>query len=166
MPQSTEEYVTDIVQINAFKFNGTLHKSWIVSLDRQDNSKLVFKGVFNKEINHADLGKIKKGTLSTEYFWLDRWYSIFCFYKPDGTLRNYYCNINTPPAFDGRTISYTDLDIDILVYPDLSHKILDTEEFKQNSVTLNYPDEIKLNVKNATTELLQMIKEKQFPFNL
>ena len=59
----------------------------------------MFLGVFDLEVEHPDLGIIRRGTVSYEYYWLDQWYNVFRFENPDGPLRNYYCNVNMPPVF-------------------------------------------------------------------
>jgi hypothetical protein len=46
-------------------------------------------GEFAEDVEHSNLGQIKNGTVSHEYFWLDRWYNVFRFHEPDGTLRNF-----------------------------------------------------------------------------
>ena len=120
IPKVTENSIA----VCAYKFDGVLHRSWTAELIRRDGSLLVFDAKFSEEIVHDLLGTIAVGTHSLEYYWLNRWYNIFRFAQPDGQLRNYYCNVNQPPTFDGKTLSYVDLDLDILVAPDFSYQIL------------------------------------------
>ena len=91
-----------------------------------------------EEIKHDLLGTIAIGTTSIEYYWLDRWYNIFRFAQPTGELRSYYCKSTSRRNFDGQILSYIDLDIDILVEPDISYRMLDLEDFeaKRCSVTV------------------------------
>lgn len=125
---------------------------------------LVLDATFAEEINHDLIGTIASGTVSTEYYWLDRWFNVFRFSAPDGRLQSYYCNINMPPAFDGHSLSYIDLDIDVLVQPDRSYRILDLEEFELNAALLNYPDVVRRNVKQALPDLIELIESRAFPF--
>ena len=62
-------------------------------------------------------------------------------------------------------LSYVDLDIDVLVAPDLTYKILDVEDFEENVKRYNYPDDVQLNARRALTELLELIEARTFPFN-
>ena len=110
------------------------------------------------------LGTISSGTISTEYYWLDRWYNVFRFSDPDRRLKNYYCNVNQPPTFDGHVLSYIDLDIDVLVAPDLTYKILDVEDFEANARRYAYPEEVQANARRAVTELTRLIESRAFPF--
>ena len=121
-------------------------------------------GSFDDEIDHTLLGKIAKGTISIEHYWMDRWYSVFRFSEPTGELRNFYCNVNAPPSFDGRVLSYVDMDIDILVAPDLTYDILDKEEFAENTLRYGYPLEVQRCVHSAVVELIELIENRQFPF--
>lgn len=84
---------------------------------------------------------------------------------PDGRLQCYYCNISVPPAFDGETLSYVDLDIDLLVQPDLSYRILDREDFESNAALFSYSDALRQNVERALNEVIALIESRVFPFN-
>jgi uncharacterized protein len=160
-----ERAQTPIVTVHARKFDGRLHREWQASLVRQEGSLVVVEGVFEEEIRHAQLGTIAAGTLSAEYYWTDRWYSIFRFREPAGALRNYYCNINQPVKFDGRLLTFTDLDIDVLVAPDFSYRILDEDEFALNAAAYGYPDFVRESARRALAELIERIERRAHPFD-
>ncbi|MGB8506786.1 MAG: DUF402 domain-containing protein [Pyrinomonadaceae bacterium] len=125
---------------------------------------IILEAVFDEEIKHPLLGIIKPGTQSFEYYWTDRWYSIFRFSEPTGELRNYYCNINTPPRLENRLLSFIDLDIDILVAPDFSYEILDEDEFSRHAEHYKYPQDLQVRVRRTVTELISLIERRGFPF--
>lgn len=152
------------ITVQACKFDGTIHRSWKAFLIKAELSLIVLEGFFDIAIEHPSLGLIKKGTRSIEYYWSDRWYNIFVFYQPDGTLRDYYCNINLPPKFDGKHLIYIDLDLDVLVSSDMKITLLDEEEFKVNSALYNYPKEVLQNIKSTMNELMNLIEKREFPF--
>lgn len=153
------------ITINSRKFDGAVNRSWKCDLAERNGSLLVFIGIFDLEVKHADLGIIRRGTVSYEYYWLDRWYNVFRFHEPDGEFRNYYCNINIPPRFQDGILDYVDLDIDVLVWPDGSFKILDRDEFEVNSIKFQYPAELREASERALNEVLHLIETSQFPFN-
>ncbi len=126
---------------------------------------LVLEGKFDAGIEHDLLGTIVSGTHSLEYYWLDRWYNVFRFSHPNGELRNYYCNINVPPTFDGEILSYVDLDLDILVAPDFGSRILDMEDFERNAEVYGYSEEMRAKAQSALEELIVMIETRAFPFD-
>ena len=120
---------------------------------------------FADEVEHELLGTITRGTHSLEYYWLNRWYNVFRFGLPDGEVRNYYCNVNMPPVFDSGVLTYVDLDIDILVSPDLSYQICDVEDFERHAEFYCYSDEVKDNAQRAVEELRGLIESGAFPFD-
>ena len=157
--------MTKTIIVRACKYDGTEHRSWPAQILRQDGSLLVLDAKFDREIQHDLLGTIASGTISTEYYWLDRWYNVFRFSEPGGELRGYYCNINAPPTFDGRVLSYIDLDVDILIESDLSYRVVDREDFERNAVRFGYSNEVRLNAENALIELIGLVESRAFPFN-
>ena len=154
-----------MVTINARKYDGTIHRAWKAVLKEKKGSLLLFAGEFEESVKHADLGFIRRGTVSYEYYWLDRWYNVFRFHEPNGDFRNYYCNINMPPTFKNSILDYVDLDIDILVWKDKPAETLDQDEYLANSVKFNYSEEVTRNVQLSIETLSALIKKREFPFN-
>ena len=69
-----------------------------------------------------------------------------------------------PPTFDGKVLSYVDLDIDVLVNPDFSYRVLDLDDFEINAERYSYPSEIRTNVQQAVNDLIHLINARKFPF--
>lgn len=153
------------VAVRTYKYDGREHRRWEAQISEHHDQLLVLDAKFSEEINHPLLGIIEHGTVSIEYYWLDRWYNIFRFLKPNGDLRNFYCNVNVPPSFSKGTLSYIDLDIDVLVEADLTYTVLDEDEFAANTLRFNYPSEIQRQAYQALEELIQLIKLRSYPFN-
>jgi protein associated with RNAse G/E len=161
---SIEQILRRPVLVSSYKYDGVLHRTWGAELVRQEGSLVVLDAKFPDEIVHDLLGTIASGTQSLEYYWLDRWYNVFRFAQPDGTLRNYYCNVNVPASFDGETLSYVDLDLDILVAPDFSYRVLDVADFETNARRYGYTDEVQVSARQALEDLVKMIESRAFPF--
>lgn len=151
------------ITINSRKFDGSIRRSWQCDLVEQNGPLYIFRGVFEQKVLHPDLGTIRRGTISYEYYWLDRWFNIFRFHEPDGQLRNFYCNISMPPAFENAVLDYIDLDIDVLIWPDWKYEILDLAEYESNARDFEYPDDVRFRVKAALEELLRMIDDRDLP---
>lgn len=147
------------------KYDGTKHRTWAARVAKQTDSLLILDAVFDEEIEHDLIGTIACGTVSTEYYWLDRWYNVFRFSDRSGTLNSFYCNVNMPPSFDGHVLQYIDLDIDVLVRPDFSYQVLDLEDFEINARTYNYSPEVEENAYAALAELSRLIETRSFPFD-
>ena len=155
-----------MIEVRTYKFDGTLHRTWTAKLQRREGPLIVLDARFPEQIVHELLGTIVSGTHSLEYYWLDRWYNVFRFAHPEGRLRNYYCNVNVPPSFAGDTLSYVDLDLDILVEPDFSYRILDVADFERNAEDYRYPDEVQTRARQAVADLVELIETRQFPFSV
>ena len=155
---------TTAVVVHSCKYDGRVARTWGARLARGEGPLLVLDAVFDELIEHPLLGTIRPGTLSTEYYWTDRWYSVFRFAEPSGALRNFYCNINTPARFDGRVLSYVDLDIDVLVAPDLSFRVLDEDEFALHAEQYGYPEDLRAAARQSLAELISLIEGRRFPF--
>ena len=147
------------------KYDGSVSRSWKCGLAERSGSLLSFVGEFDRDVQHPDLGIIRRGTVSYEFYWLDRWYNVFRFHEPEGSLRSFYCNINMPPKFENGVLDYIDLDIDVLVNSDLTYKVLDLEDFQTNAERFNYPNEIKDKVDSSLSEVIELIDNREFPFD-
>lgn len=152
-----------MITVNSRKFDGSIRRSWNCELIEHRDSLLICVGEFDTEVQHPDLGRIAKGTISYEYFWLDRWYNIFRFHEPSGEFRNFYGNITMPPKFDGAVIDYVDLDIDILVRPASDPLVLDIEDYEENSKEFEYPDSVRSKVDESLAELLKVFQQRDMP---
>jgi protein associated with RNAse G/E len=153
------------ITVNSRFYGGKLKRSWNCRLTDVEGNALTLVGEFAENVTHSDLGLISAGTVSHEYYWLDRWYNVFRFEEPDGTFRNWYCNINMPPVFDGKTLDYVDLDIDILIWPDGRVIVLDEDEFEENAAIHGFSEDVRMNAAGAQTELLGLIERREFPFD-
>jgi len=154
------------VTVRVCKYDGTEYRRWNAHLVRRQGSLIVLDGEFESDVQHQLLGRIDRGTRTIEYYWLDRWYNIFWFLENNGSTRLWYCNVNMPPTLDDSVLSYVDLDIDVLVQPDLSYQVLDMDDFERNAQSFNYPAETHRHAHQAVNDLISMIETSQFPFGL
>lgn len=145
--------------VRVLKYDGTEHKRWAARVVKQSDTLILLDAVFGEEIEHDLIGRIASGTISTEYYWLERWYNVFRFSD------RFYCNVSTPPSFDGKVLSYVDLDIDVLVKPDFSYEVLDLEDFEENARAYDYPLDVQENAHAALAELIELIETRSFPFD-
>ena len=82
----------------------------------------------------------KKNDRFVEIYYTDRWYNILEIYdRDDRQLKCWYCNVSYPAEIGGGSISFRDLALDLLVFPDGRQEVLDEDEFAQ--LSLNAEDE-------------------------
>lgn len=154
------------ITVRSLKHGGRPHRTWRARLEAREGSLIVLDAFFAEEVRHPILGTIEAGTLSKEYFWTDRWYSVFRFGSPEGAgLLNFYCNVNTPARLEAGTLYFTDLDIDVLVRPDLSYSILDEDEFERHAELYSYPPDYRVRAQEALDELVSLVEGRKFPFD-
>jgi uncharacterized protein len=158
--------LSDQITVRVLKYDGAEYRRWNAFPARREGSLIVLNAQFETDVEHETLGKVPCGTRTLEYYWLDRWYNIFQFMNEEGGTRLYYCNINMPATLEAGALTYIDLDIDVLVQPDLSYQILDLDEFALNAEKYGYPAEVKAGARSAVAELVTMIETRTFPFTV
>jgi protein associated with RNAse G/E len=73
---------------------------------------------------------LRRGDRFIETFYADRWYNVFEMHDRDNDrLKGWYCNIGRPAEIGESSVSYIDLALDLLVYPDGRQLVLDEDEF-------------------------------------
>jgi protein associated with RNAse G/E len=165
LPSEPSSPSAPFIKVEACKFDNSVHRTWQVQLESETEDLWIFKGVFEKEIRHPLLGIIRPGTISVEFYWKNRCYNVFRFHEPEGQLRNFYCNVNLPPILTGGVLSYVDLDIDVLVQPDLSYQVVDLDEFADNAARHRYPPEIIKTAHDSLNQIILLVERRGFPFN-
>ena len=116
----------------------------------QDQEKVILQALFNRQDTPFHGIILKNGDRFIETFYLDRWYNIFEIHdREDDQLKGWYCNIGHPAKLEGQVLSYIDLALDLLVYPDGKQLILDEDEFAE----LGLPAEVSRQALDALDEL-------------
>lgn len=102
---------------------------------------------------------------SIEMYFTDRWYNVWHFLTQGMDRYLWYANIATPATFDGSTLQWIDLDIDVGCHLDGTIQSLDIDEFHEHRSIMNYPDDLVAQALSAHNEVLQLAKSGSFPFN-
>lgn len=153
------------ITVNSRKYDGRVRRSWKGGLISCTDELIMLVGRFEQDVEHSDLGFISRGTASFEHFWPGRWYNIFRFHEPDGALKAWYCNVAMPASFDGEVLDFIDLDIDLVVWPDMRCEVLDRDDLERNSTKYGYPIDVLEKVEATVEEVRAMIELRSFPFD-
>jgi len=79
----------------------------------------------------ADNFRILRGDRFLETYYAKYWYNIYEIRdKEDGNLKGWYCNVAYPAEISEELIAFSDLALDLVVYPDGRQVVLDEEEFQ------------------------------------
>jgi uncharacterized protein len=77
-----------------------------------------------------------QGDRFIEAYYTERWYNLYEIHdRLDDSLKGWYCNVTLPAEIDEGSISYVDLALDLLVYPDGKQLVLDEDEFARLAIT-------------------------------
>lgn len=165
MDESNVNQASEQIIVSALKYDGSEHRNWPGQLVVKEPPLLIVDALFVEDVQHDLLGAISKGTVSTEYYWLDRWYNVFRFGDKKQQDATFYCNVTIPPRLENKKLSYVDLDIDVFVHSDFTYEVLDIEDFNTNARVYSYPKEIEHSAYQAVEELKTLIGKRGFPFN-
>ncbi len=123
----------------------------------QDAHRVELEAFFNRPDTLFHEIWLNQGDRFVETYFTDRWYNIFAIYdRQDGRLKGWYCNISYPAEVSGGVVSFVDLALDLLVYPDGRQLVLDEDEFD----ALNLPAETQQQARDALAELRQHFKNR------
>ena len=98
---------------------------------------------------------LRRGDRFVETYFTNRWYNVFAIYDRDkNRLKAWYCNIGHPAKIAAGEVSYIDLALDLLVYPDGRQLVLDEDEFQK----LEIDAETRAKALDALCELQNIFK--------
>ncbi len=129
-----------------------------LEIKRQKNC-IVLEAFFNRPDIDFHGMPMNKGDRFVETYYTDRWYNVFEIHdRQDNHLRGWYINITYPAILDGDTLSYKDLALDVLVFPDGRQVVLDEDEFE----ALAIPPEVREKALAALSEIQARFISKEF----
>lgn len=146
--------MTDVVVI---KLNPEGRETWRYSgriLGMSQNT-LLLEAYFNRpDMLFHDM-PLRHHDRFVEAYFSDRWYNIFEIYdREDGNLKGWYCNVTAPAVFQDGVVSYVDLALDLLVFPDGRKLVLDEDEF----LALALNPEMETKAREALADLEEIFR--------
>ncbi|HEY9121826.1 MAG TPA: DUF402 domain-containing protein [Brevefilum sp.] len=97
----------------------------------KEKHSLLVEAFFNIDDRPFHGITLRTNDRSIERYYSNRWYNIFEIHdRDDDRLKAWYCNVTSPAEFSPGKITYIDLALDILVYPNGDYLILDEDEFE------------------------------------
>jgi protein associated with RNAse G/E len=152
------------ILLRATKFDGAAHWIQPFQVISDDGTLLVTQYRARTPI-YTSRGEFRSPYDSRVYFWRDRWYNIFRLSRPGCALALWYCNITTPPVFDGCQLGYVDLDLDVAVRANGCIELLDEDEFDVHQRKYGYPMEVIASAEAAAEEVMALARARGFPFS-
>jgi uncharacterized protein len=71
--------------------------------------------------------ELPAGTVTVAYYWTDRPYNVYHWVAPAGETLAWYFNASGPVRIGHDRVEWEDLEVDVLVTPDLRVRVLDEE---------------------------------------
>jgi len=119
--------------ITVIKLDPSGKETWRYSGDliMRSEDRLVIEAFFDRDDMLFNGMWLRKGDRFIETYFTNRWYNIFEIYENGAqSPKGWYCNVATPVEIDGNIISYKDLALDLLVFPNGRQLVLDEDEFE------------------------------------
>jgi uncharacterized protein len=128
-----------------WRYNGTI-------LEKTENSVLI-EAFFNRPDKPFHGVLLAEGDRFIERYYTDKWYNIFEIHdRKTDELKAWYCNVTYPTIIENDKIIYIDLALDLLVYADGRHLVLDEDEFLE----LNLGEDDEKSARKALAELRRL----------
>jgi protein associated with RNAse G/E len=165
--QEVETPITARVAIHHARAGEQPRFSYPVDVLRWRSCHAIVSGVFGPEV--AGRSPIfRPGDVTAEFFWRARWWNVIAGYDAGtGALRGYYCNVAKTPRWQiepAPVIAYTDLDLDIVVFPDGRIELHDEDEFVRYAAQFHYPARTVERARRTVDELTARIERRAHPF--
>ncbi len=152
------------ILLRANKYDGAAH--WIQPFRViSDDGVLITARYRARTPIYTSRGEFRSPYDTLVYFWRDRWYNVFRLARPGCDLALWYCNVTTPPRFDGCQLTYVDLDLDVAVRPNGCVELLDADEFELHKNKYGYPAEVVARAEEAAQEVAGLARRREFPFD-
>lgn len=122
--------MTDSLNVLKLDLNGRETWRYPARVLTRDGTSITIEAYFNRDDLPFHGIMLGRNDRFVETYFTDRWYNIFEVHaREDDAVRGWYCNITRPAVVTPESIAYTDLALDLLVYPDGKQLVLDEDEF-------------------------------------
>jgi protein associated with RNAse G/E len=157
------------VMVRATNFDGELHWEHAALLITAGEGWVVTHTPAGTRVRTEGGGEYLSPYDTRAHYWTDRWFNVIRLETPGKGLYGYYCNIATPLRFDGETVHYVDLQLDVRVIAgasgSLEYRVVDEDEFEAARERYSYADELVASARGAVDELVRLIEAREYPFD-
>ncbi len=155
--------IGDRLLIHCYKHNGKIHRTWDEATVLDIKEDLLVCANNRTKVTENDGRSHCTNEVAILFFYKKKWFNVIAQLKRKGLF--YYCNIATPFLIDDNIIKYIDYDLDLRVFPDGGFRILDQNEYNYHRKLMKYPHEIDVILKKELSDLIEMKKNNDGPFN-
>ncbi len=161
-----EPTIPTTITVRKLDHAGKLVTSYRGQVIRHDATSIVLEAPWQTDRLELPYVTIEPGDRFIESYFTDRWYNIFEIHSAaDDRLKGWYCNVVRPIVFADGVLSWTDLALDLFVYPDGRTLTLDEDEFNALNLQSNDPEAWQ-HSRAAVDELKTMVGARHAPFDV
>ena len=157
------------VTVRATNYDGRDHWVHPATLVRAESGLVVTETHAGLSIRRGNGRRFESPYNTNGHYWPDRWFNVIRLELPEEGLFGYYCNIATPLTFDGATVGYVDLQLDVIARATangkLTYWLADEDEFEQARYRYGYDEALISRCYAAVDEVSGMIERREFPFD-
>jgi protein associated with RNAse G/E len=125
----------------------------------KNGTRVTLQAFFNNQDTVYHGMPLLTGDRFIETYYTDRWYNIFEIHaRDDDHLKGWYVNIALPAELEGDRLSYIDLALDILVFPDGRQIVLDEDEF----ASLEISPQVRQGARAALQEVQALFRDSKW----
>jgi protein associated with RNAse G/E len=119
-----------MITVRKHSWRGEFRYAWQGELITRTPEELVILATWQGP-GEPRVGEIafRRGDRFLEHYYPGRGFAIWQLETPEGRVKGWYCNISTPITEHDDVLSFEDLLLDVLVYPDGRYAVLDRDEF-------------------------------------
>jgi protein associated with RNAse G/E/RimJ/RimL family protein N-acetyltransferase len=154
------------VRVVSTKYDGSPHYAYEARLVAEDGALLTL-AVPRGTAMSGYRGDLRTSVPFTALFYTDeRWYNCYHNHWTTPRLRiESYANVALPATFDGETVRWVDLDLDVLIRSTGSVSLVDVDEFVEHGRRFGYPADLVRRANATADALLAATRERRDPFD-
>ena len=152
-----------IWRVRSLDWSGKLKVEWTGEVARDDAEEIVLRCRFTRDVQTSYL-RFRTDDVTVEHYPRHEWYNAFQVISAEGQLKGFYCNIAMPPTVEGDVLSYTDLTLDLFVFPDGRWLVLDEEDFERRARE-DYPAEVVARARQSLSSLIGLVESRAWVFS-
>ena len=155
-----------IVRVLSTKYDGSPHYDYQARLVDHEGDRL------RLFVPRGTVMEGYRGTLRTQvaftalFYTDDRWYNCYLNHWTTPRLRiESYANVALPAEFDGETVRWVDLDLDVLIRSTGAVSLVDVDEFVEHGARFGYPGDLVRRATETGDALLAAARGRREPFD-
>jgi len=149
--------VGQILQVRALRANGVPYRWWRARVESIDAERIVTVTPLGARVNGPGGGWRHRHVFRTTY-WFGEMYNLAEIYFPNGDLLELYVNIASPATIEGRRLSYTDYELDVVWKQGGKPHVRDEHEFEEAIHLYGYSPELQRAAWYAVDEALHLVR--------